>query len=232
MPDAAAISEFFEAIDSDDRETLDRLLTAEPTLAAERDEDGVSAVMHALYRARRTIAEDVAADLPSLDIFEAAALGRAADVRELLAAEPELATAFSADGYTALHFPAFFGGAEAAQALVDAGADVNARSRNDFSVMPIHSAAAGHHEDVVAVLITAGADVNVSQRHGWTPHSDGERCASDRIFKSWDSGTSRVSNVRTGWYDNTASSTVRSTGGSISARRRCSSSFVYGNGPP
>lgn len=185
-PDAATTADFFAAIDADDRETIDRMLDADQTLAAARDDDGVSAVMHALYRARRTAAEDIAADLPSLDIFEAAALGRADEVRGLLASDPGLATARSVDGFTALHFPAFFGGAEAARALVDAGADVNARSANDFAVMPIHSAAAGRHDDVVAVLVDAGADVNVRQRHGWAPlhgaAQNGDRTMVDRLL--------------------------------------------------
>jgi ankyrin repeat protein len=185
-PDAATTADFSAASDADDRDTLDRLLDADPTLAAARDDDGVSAVMHALYRGHRITAEDIAADLPSLDIFEAAALGRADEVRALLDADPGLATARSADGFTALHFPAFFGGADAAQALIDAGADVNVRSANDFAVMPIHSAAAGRHDDDVAVLIAAGADVNVRQRHGWAPlhgaAQNGDRTMLDRLL--------------------------------------------------
>jgi ankyrin repeat protein len=46
---------------------------------------------------------------------------------------------------------------------------VNARSDNDFAVLPLHSAVAGGHGDVAALLIEAGADVNARQRHGWTP---------------------------------------------------------------
>ena len=83
-----------------------------------------------------------------------------------------LAHAFSADGFTALHYPAFFGGDAAggnAQALIDAGADPNARSDERFSVLPLHSAVAGDHDDVVVVLLAAGADVNATQRHGLTP---------------------------------------------------------------
>jgi ankyrin repeat protein len=46
---------------------------------------------------------------------------------------------------------------------------VNARSDNDFSVLPIHSAVAGGHDDVVAVLIAAGADLNARQSGGYAP---------------------------------------------------------------
>ena len=160
------------AIDAGDDAGVTAALAADPAAAAARDADGVSSTLHALYRGQAAIAERIAAALTELDVFEAAALGRIERLRELLAANPALATARSADGFTALHYPAFFGRGEAAAAaaaLLDAGADVNARSDNAFSVLPIHSAVAGGHDAVVAVLVDAGADVNARQRHGWTP---------------------------------------------------------------
>ena len=165
-------ADLFTAIDTGDDVALDALLADDPGLAATRDGEGVSATMHALYHGRAAIAERVAAALPALDVFEAAALGRAARVRQIVGADPAAATARSADGFTALHYPAFFGRGEAAEAsrvLLNAGADVNARSDNSLSVLPIHSAVAGGHDEVVAVLVDAGADVNATQRHGWTP---------------------------------------------------------------
>jgi len=163
--------DLLNAIDSDDAAAVETLLEAHPDLALIRDDDGVSVVLHALYRGRRAVAEQVAAVIGDLDVFDAAALARAGRVRALVAVDPAFVTARSADGFTALHYPAFFGGddaAETAQALIDAGAEVNARSENDFSVLPIHSAVAGGHDAVVAVLIDAGADINARQRHGWT----------------------------------------------------------------
>jgi len=157
------------AIDAGDDDRLAELLERDPSLAAARDADGVSAVMHGLYRNRRTAAESVAAKLPALDVFEAAGLGRAEVVEELVRSDPSVVSAWYGDGFTALHFAAFFGGAEAASVLLGAGADPDLRSRNDFAVMPIHSAVAGHHADVVIALLDAGADPNVHQRHGWTP---------------------------------------------------------------
>lgn len=169
LPDPAGL---FDAIDAGDDATVAALLAALPGLAAARDGDGVSATMHALYRGRPRIATIVGRALPTLDIFEAAALGVPDRVRELLAAEPSAALARSPDGFTPLHYPAFFGQGAAAAVSADllaAGADVDARSANDFAVLPIHSAVAGGHDDVVAVLVDAGADVNARQPHGWTP---------------------------------------------------------------
>ena len=164
--------EMLAAIDAGDEEAVAAALAADPDGAHVRDDDGVTALLHALYRGRTTIAERIAAALPAIDVFEAAALGRTDRLGELLDRDPGLALARTPDGFTALHYPAFFGRGDAVgatRALLEAGADVNARSANDFAVLPLHSAVAGGREDVVAVLIEAGADVNATQRHGWTP---------------------------------------------------------------
>jgi ankyrin repeat protein len=162
-------SELFAAIEAGDDARVRSLLAADASLAMARDPAGVSAVMLALYRGQRDVADRLVEVLPELDLFEATALGRADRVRELLTADPSLGRAWSADGFTALHFAAFFGSADAARALLAAGADPNVRSRNEMSVMPIHSAVAGRHGDMLAALVAAGAEVNVAQRDGWTP---------------------------------------------------------------
>jgi uncharacterized protein len=172
MPTPPTATDLFDAIDGDDPDRLRTILAESPSLAAARDEEGVSAVLHALYHGRPELAEMVAAAKARLDVFEAAALGRADRVRELLAADPGLARAQSPDGFTALHLPAFFGGpgtADAARALIDAGADVSARSENSFWVLPLHSAASGGHAEIVEILLAAGAEPDPRQRHGWTP---------------------------------------------------------------
>ena len=172
MPTPPTAADLFDAIDGDEGERLESILNDEPALAASRDDEGVSAVLHALYHGRSEMAEVVAIYLPELDIFEAAALGRSGRVRQLLERDPALAHAQSPDGFTALHLPAFFGGpgtADAALALVEAGADVSARSENSFWVLPLHSAASGGHADIVEILLAAGAEPDPRQRHGWTP---------------------------------------------------------------
>jgi ankyrin repeat protein len=173
-------ADLFAAIDAGDSDLVRSILDADESLAAARDGDGASVVMHALYHRQPEIAEKIAGRLPALDVFEAAGLGRADDVGSLAAADSSIAGAWSADGFTALHFAAFFGGGGAAATLLAAGADPNVRSRNELEVMPIHSAVAGDHRDVVIALLAAGADPNVRQRHGWTPlqgaaqHGDAE----------------------------------------------------------
>jgi ankyrin repeat protein len=164
-----ANDDLFSAIDAGNADEVHRLVANDPDVAGARDRDGVSAVMHALYRGQRPIAEALAEQLPGLDVFEAASLRRAEALAVLLAGDPLLARAWSTDGFTPLHYAAFFGGGDEAELLLRAGADPDLRSTNDFAVMPIHSAVAGRHGDVVTALLDAGADPNVRQRHGWTP---------------------------------------------------------------
>jgi ankyrin repeat protein len=179
----ATTEELLAAVDAGDRAHVSDILARDPAVAASRDSDGVSATLHALYRGQPVIAELLAEAVPELDLFEAASLSRAERVRELLDAEPALARAFSPDGFTALHYPGFFGGSEAALtalALIDAGADVNKRSTNDFSVLPLHSAVAGNQDEVIEVLLAAGADVNARQSHGYTPLHGAAQNGADR----------------------------------------------------
>lgn len=165
MDDSA--SELIEAAEQGDADRVRWLLAENPGLADTR-KDGMSLLLLARYRGDRATTDALRSGGRRLDVFEAAALDDRERLAELLAEEPDLATAWSRDGFTALHLAAFFGGADGARLLVDAGADLNVISRNDFQVAPIHSAAAGRAE-VALLLVERGADVNVRQRHGWTP---------------------------------------------------------------
>jgi ankyrin repeat protein len=161
--------EMFDAIDAGDEARLAELLASEPGLAGERDNDGVSAALHARYRDNHDAVAQLLATDPELDAFDAAGLGRPERLAELLAADAGLASASSSDGFTALHLASFFGWVEAARLLLDRAAPPNAVSRNPMAVMPLHSAAAGGHDEVARLLVAAGADVNARQRHGYTP---------------------------------------------------------------
>ena len=151
---------------------LDRvqdLLRENPRLADARDEDGISAVLHARYRDAEEILEVLLAAGPDLDLFEACAVGDRDRAQALVDDDPSLVRAYSTDGYTPLHLAAFFGHAEIVSDLVRRGADVRAPSRNPMSVTPLHSAAAAGHHDVATILVEAGAPVDDRQGGGWTP---------------------------------------------------------------
>jgi ankyrin repeat protein len=166
MPTAA---DLIDAVTARDADRVLAILAEDPSLVAARDEVGVSALMLARYRFDRAVTEALLAVDPELDIFEAAALGYVDRLRERLLDDPAAATAFSPDGYTALHFAAFFGKAEAARMLLEHGASVDVYTRNPFANQPLHAAAAGRHIEVCRILLAADADVNATQHGGFAP---------------------------------------------------------------
>src|SRR4249919_3994265 len=120
--------ELIDAVSSDDAARVAELVATDPFLATVRDRDGVSAIMRSRYRFDRAATDALLAVDPELDVFEATALGYIDRLRERLLEDHWRATAYSTDGFTALHFAAFFGKAEAARTLLDGGAAVNAYS--------------------------------------------------------------------------------------------------------
>jgi ankyrin repeat protein len=165
---ASTSAELFEAIEADDADRVRALLAQDPSLAAARDDHGVSALMRARYRFDEGVIEAVVAAVPSLDVFEAASFGDLDRLTELLMFDPALVTTYSADGFTALHFAAFFGRPEAARFLLDRGADGDAPGRGWMTGTPLHSAASSRQPEVVAMLLDAGADADARQGQGWT----------------------------------------------------------------
>ncbi len=166
MPDRA---ELIAAAAAGDAARVRELVTVDPSLATARDADGVSALMLARYRFDRAVTDALLTADPELDVFEAAALGYVDRLRARLIEDPAAVVAFSPDGFTALHFAAFFGKAEAARILVEHGARVDTYTRNPFANQPLHAAAAGRHVEVCRILLAAGADVNATQHGGFTP---------------------------------------------------------------
>lgn len=164
----ASLSDLIAAVHAGNFEMVRSLLGENPALASAKDERGVSALMHAYYRGRKDIAELILNSRSDLDIFEATAAGRTEAVSEMVNRDPAQAQSWSADGFTPLHFAAFFAQPEIARELVRRGADVSALSMNPMEVTPLHSAAAAHAGEIVRMLLESGAPVNAKQHGGWT----------------------------------------------------------------
>ena len=161
--------ELFAAIEAGDVEDVRRLLYMDASLAGARDAEGVSALMRARYRLDMAMSAAILAATPPLDVFEAASFGDLDRLTALIDQDPGEAAATSADGFSALHFAAFFGKLDAARLLVERGADVDVGGRGWMTGTPLHSAASANHTDVVRILLDAGADPNAPQSGGWTP---------------------------------------------------------------
>jgi FOG: Ankyrin repeat len=138
-----------------------------PSLASQRLASGESALMAALYRGHRELVDALVEMGADVDLFAAAATGRLSDLEQGLK-DPQAVNAHAYDGWTPLHLAAFFGQLEAARALIAAGANVQAVSRNTLRNSPLHAAAAGKHASVALLLLRAGADPQTVDAGGYT----------------------------------------------------------------
>ena len=75
----------------------------------------MSELLQAVYQGDQARVEELLTAEPELDVFEAAAVGRADRVRELLDEDPSLANAWAEDGFQPLGLASFFGHVEAAR---------------------------------------------------------------------------------------------------------------------
>jgi ankyrin repeat protein len=108
-------------------------------------------------------------------MIKAAKKGDVAGVKQLLKIDPSLSGARDKDGSTPLHCASWKGHAEVVKALLDAGADINAKSQNDhYGDTALHAAAHGNQKDVVKVLIERGASLNSKNQIGRTPLGETE----------------------------------------------------------
>ena len=164
----------FDAIKAGKGDDVNRLVRDNPTLLKARDANGASPLLVAIYHQKHDIAKALADASGSIDIFEAAALGRVDRIKQLLRDDPSLASAFAPDGFPAVGLAAFFGHLDAVKALIAAGADIHAAAKNGLKVQAIHAAVASKNLDIVRTVLEAGADPNAAQQQGFRPmHESG-----------------------------------------------------------
>src|SRR5271169_6694674 len=165
----------FELLQAGDADGLRRFLEQDPAASEAVGANGVSLLMHSLYRGRRDLADLIASKKKALDIFEAASLGRIDRLQECIREEcsrdASAINSPSKDGFTALHFACFFGQPEAARVLIESGAAVDIVAANPTKVMPLHSAAAARNLEAARLLLEHGAPgiVDARQQGGWVP---------------------------------------------------------------
>jgi ankyrin repeat protein len=173
-----------EAVRAGDAEALRSTLTADPSLAKERTPEGVPAPIIAVYAGRADLAEMLLDAGAEEDLFVACVLNHLDKVARFLTEDPAAVSARSADGWTPLHYAAFFGHGELARLLLARGAYVTARSSNQMQNLPIHAAAAGRHSKLVRLLLEEGTPVDATQNGGYTALHSAALCGDVESVKA------------------------------------------------
>jgi ankyrin repeat protein len=161
--------QLIDAAKRGDLVAIRRILSQDANAIRTRADTGETPLMAALYRGQSEAVTLLLDSGAPLDLFAASAVGSTdALVREL--ERPGVSVGdYAYDGWTALHLAAFFGRHNAAERLIDAGADPQAPSRNSMANTPLHAALAGRHTEVALLLIARGADVNATDAGRHTP---------------------------------------------------------------
>jgi uncharacterized protein len=158
-----------DAIKAGDLAAVKDLLAADPRVANERTQEGVSCVAVAMYHGKREIARLLADGRSDLDLYEACTVGSLEQARSLIEKDPAQVNSFSPDGFPPVALAAYFGHPEIVELLIQSGADVNAQATNAMKVAAIHAAVSARDLRCVEILLRSGADPNLQQQQGFTP---------------------------------------------------------------
>ena len=177
LRNAATITPLMMAAANDDPEAVALLLAyrADP---AQGTWDGLTPLMVAARRSRKAdllealVSAGASVDQPSglgmTALMVAAASGNAEGVRSLLALSADVKLK-DADGMTALTHSVLARdwNAQAAELLIEGGADIEARTLKDTT--PLMEAAYHGNAPAARLLLDAGARADAQDRIGWTP---------------------------------------------------------------
>jgi uncharacterized protein len=162
------MQKLFEAIRAGDREGVEALVEADPSLAIFAAAiQGDTVAIETLLAANRPLVSAVSSD-GWTPLHLAAHFGKQEAVRLLLNKGAEAdARSTNAMQNTPLHAAAAGRAAEVATLLLDHGASVNARQNGGWT--PLHAAAQNGDIELARTLVEAGADVNARAENRQSP---------------------------------------------------------------
>jgi len=176
-PDPEVIEQFVNACHSN-FDTVQRMLDADPSLLNVRSKVNESGLEGAAHMGHRTIAEFLLGKGAPLDLCTAVMLGRQDEVREMIAASPDVSGAMGAHRIPVMTFAAINGSLEIAELLFSHGAVVNAEPD---VVSPLHMAVFRDRPDMVAWLVERHASLT-ALFSGMTPLQMAEQQKRERVL--------------------------------------------------
>ena len=114
-------------------------------------------------------------------IHDVARMGKGEEITRIIKANPAMRDARTGLGSTPLHMAATNPDISALQALLAAGADVNAKDMDGNT--PLHMAAYSNKFEQTKLLLEAGADVNAISTGGRTPVAMARKSRADDVIE-------------------------------------------------
>ena len=161
-------------------EEVIRELEEEPSVLDEPDSRGRTA----LYRATcvygsfpegEAVADELMRRGARIDLFSACTLGNLAEVRKIVAADPDAARRPDPEGMAPLHWACRHrrnreNAAAIVRLLCECGADPEAANPTEEGMHPLHHCGEwSSTPEVAAILLEFGAAINAPAANGWTP---------------------------------------------------------------
>lgn len=156
----------FDLIDKDDAHGIRALLAADPAARDARNGAGLSPLLHAVYTHRQAAVDALLAAGEPTDPWDRLVAGYADGL--------PASDAWSPDGFfTPLHLAALVDNAQAASALLAAGADPNVLATASFArVTPLGTCAFSGALGVARVLLEHGADPHIGEDGEYTVEAE------------------------------------------------------------
>ncbi len=161
--------ELFDAIKNGEADQVIEIINNEPALVNAIEENGVSAILTALYYKKDEIVKILLEQNPDLNIFEASAVGAFDKVKVLVEENRKIVNHSAPDGFFPLGLACFFGQKKIAGLLIKNEAKVNQQAKNSFKVAPLHSSVSSQNIEITNMLLSNGADPNLAQTEGVRP---------------------------------------------------------------
>ena len=174
---------FIQAVENHDVSTVESMLFMDPGLVETVTEAGISILLYAAYFKEEKITELLLNHVSHLDIHEACAMGYLNEVKRNIGENKNNTNLFSADGFTPLILACYFGYYDIVDFLIDKGAKINLKAKNESVVAPVNSAVASGNEQIVKLLLEAGANPNLTQQSGITPLHSAAYRGDEKICK-------------------------------------------------